>query len=90
MKIDSILAPTLSQPPPSESPPGTQSPAGIASDFEALLIGQMLRSARADSHGWFGTGEDTSSASLIEMAEDQIAKVIAQGGGLGLAGLIVR
>ena len=61
-----------------------------ASDFEALLIGQMLKSARSESTGWFGTGEDTSSASLIEMAEEQIAKVLAQGGGLGLATTVER
>lgn len=61
-----------------------------ASEFEALLIGQMLKSARANSEGWFGTGEDTSSASLIEIAEDQIARVIAEGGGLGLGGMIEK
>jgi Rod binding domain-containing protein len=61
-----------------------------ATDFEALLIGQMLKSARADCQGWFGTGEDTSSASLIEMAEEQIAKVLAQSGGLGLHSIIEK
>jgi len=65
-------------------------PGETASDFEALMIGQMLKSARSDSGGWFGTGEDTTSTSLIEMAEEQIAKVIAQGGGLGLSKLIER
>lgn len=62
----------------------TQSPGEAASDFEALLIAQMLRSARSDSEGWLGTGSDSTSAPLIEMAEDQISKLMAQSGGLGL------
>ncbi len=70
--------------------PEKASAADTAADFEALLIGQMLKSARSDSDGWLGTGEDSSSASLIEMAEDQIAKVLADGGGLGLASMIER
>ena len=70
--------------------PERASPGETATDFEALLIGQMLKSARADSEGWLGTGQDTSSASLIEMAEDQMAKVLAAGGGLGLASMIER
>jgi Rod binding domain-containing protein len=84
MKIDAIR-PSFSE--TQQTGAGT---AGPASDFEALLIGQMLKSARSDSDGWFGTGEDKSSESLIEMAEDQIAKVLAKGGGLGLAGMIER
>ncbi len=69
-----------------EREPGkkTQTPAEAASDFEALLIAQMLRSARSDSEGWLGTGSDSTSAPLIGMAEDQIAKLMAQSGGLGL------
>jgi Rod binding domain-containing protein len=85
MTLDSIAMRPLETTSPTKS-----SPTEIASDFEALLIGQMLKSARSDSDGWFGTGEDSSSASLIEMAEDQIAKVLAKGGGLGLAGMITK
>ena len=85
MKIDSIGAGALATRTPEKPKAGE-----TASDFEALMIGQMLRSARSDSSGWLGTGEDTSSASLMEMAEDQIAKVLAKGGGLGLASMINR
>lgn len=59
-----------------------------ASEFEALLIGQMLKSARADSEGWLGTGEDQTSASLVDMAEEQVARALAQAGGLGLARMV--
>lgn len=85
MKIDAPATGILDPGLPAKKPIDASQ---TASDFEALLIGQMLKSARADSQGWFGTGEDTSSASLIEMAEDQIAKVLAQGGGLGLGKMI--
>ena len=43
-----------------------------ASEFESLLITQLLQSMRTES-GWLGTGEDSSSASLIELAEQQLA-----------------
>lgn len=59
-----------------------------ASEFESLLIGQMLKSARADSQGWFGTGEDQTSAALIDMAEEQVARALSQAGGLGLAQMV--
>ena len=85
MKIDASTTGILDSAVPSKKPADT---AQTASDFEALMIGQMLKSARADSQGWLGTGEDTSAASLIEMAEEQISKVLAQGGGIGLGKMI--
>ncbi len=59
-----------------------------AQQFEALLIGQMLRSVR-ESGGWLGTN-DPSGDCATEYAEQQLAAVIAQRGGLGLTDLIVR
>ena len=85
MKIDAAATGILDTGLPGKKPVDASQ---TASDFEALLIGQMLKSARADSQGWFGTGEDTSAASLIEMAEEQIAKALAQGGGMGLSKMI--
>jgi Rod binding domain-containing protein len=85
MKIDAaaLLTPTTTSP---KSKKVTET----AEDFEALMIGQMLKSARADSQGWFGTGEDSTSSSLIEMAEEQLAKVLANNGGLGLSKMITN
>ena len=37
-----------------------------ASQFEALLIGQMLKSMRDSEGGWLGTGADDSSSSAME------------------------
>ena len=57
-----------------------------AQDFEALLIGQMLKSARAGGGEWLG--EDQTGAALSEMAEQQFAQMLASSGGLGLAQLV--
>jgi len=59
-----------------------------AQQFEALLIGQILRSVR-ESGGWLGSS-DPSADCAAEYAEQQFAAVIAQRGGLGLADLIAR
>ncbi len=58
-----------------------------AQQFEALLIGQMLRSARENEGGWLGS-EDSTSDSATEFAEQQLATVMAKSGGLGLATMI--
>jgi Rod binding domain-containing protein len=62
--------------------------AGAAKDFEALMIGQMLKSMREEDSGWLGTGEDQSSAAAFGLGEEQLAKTIAQAGGFGLAKVI--
>lgn len=61
-----------------------------AKDFEALLIEQMLRSAReAGSGDWMGSADDQTGMPLGEMAEQQFAQMLAGNGGLGLAKLVV-
>ena len=60
-----------------------------AEHFESLLIGQMLRSARA-GEGWFGTGEDSTAESAMGLAEEQFASAMAAQGGLGLSRLIAE
>ena len=59
-----------------------------AQQFEALLMGQILRSARQGGSGWLGSGEDSSAECATDFAEQQFAAVLAQQGGLGLATLI--
>jgi Rod binding domain-containing protein len=61
-----------------------------ARQFEALLMGQILRSARQGGSGWLGGGEDSSAECATDFAEQQFAAVLAQQGGLGLATLISR
>ena len=51
-----------------------------AQQFEALLIAQLLKSARAEDGG--------ETESIRDMAEQQLAEVMSRSGGLGLATLI--
>jgi len=66
----------------------TKKQLGAARDFEAILIGQMLHSIREEGAGWLGTGEDDASATAFGFGEDQLAKALAKGGGLGLSKVI--
>ena len=67
-----------------------QSPQNIkqaAQQFEALLVGQLLKAARsADGESWGAA--DSSSAPAIEFAEEQLAAALCARGGLGLATMI--
>ena len=60
-----------------------------ATDFEALLIGQMLKGQREEGGGWMGTGADEASGSTMALAEEQLARSLAQSGGLGLGRMIL-
>jgi flagellar protein FlgJ len=59
-----------------------------AQQFEALLLGQILRSERESGNGWLGSGGDPAADSAIDFAEQQFATLLARQGGLGLASLI--
>ena len=61
---------------------------GAAKDFEALLLGQMLHSVREADSGWLGTGDDQSSDAAFGLGEQELAKAMAQSGGIGLSKLI--
>ena len=61
-----------------------------AQQFEALLIGQLLRSARQNGTGWFTDGEDPSGEVATDYAEQQFATALSQRGGLGLADMIAK
>lgn len=62
-----------------------------AQQFEALMITEMMKSARAAGGGsWLSSGEDEAGAALAEMAEQQFAKLLASTGGVGMAKLIMQ
>jgi Rod binding domain-containing protein len=91
MSLDAIATTSGLLPPASRAT--ADSPAKVqdaARQFEALLLSQMLKSARqAGAGGWLGTGDDPSASSAMEIAEEQFAQALSSGGGLGLAKLIV-
>jgi len=70
----------------------SDSPAKIrdaAQQFEGLLLGQILESAR-QGEGWLGTGTDSSSDCAMSFADQQFATMMARQGGFGLATLIAQ
>jgi Rod binding domain-containing protein len=80
----------LTRTPPASA---TDSPAKVkdaAQQFEALLLAQILHSAHESGGSWLGAGGDSSSDSLGDYAEEQLAAVMAKNGGLGLAKMIAQ
>ena len=63
---------------------------GAAKQFEALLIGQMMKSMHDADGGWLGTGDDESASSAMEYGQEIFAQSMAQDGGLGLADLVAK
>jgi len=61
-----------------------------ATQFEALLIGQMLKSMRDSEGGWLGTGEDDSASSAMEYGQEIFAQALASKGGLGIANMVSK
>ena len=62
-----------------------------AKQFEALMIGQVLKIAReSSSDGWLGSGEDSSSETGMDMAQEFFGQALANGGGLGIGQMVSR
>jgi Rod binding domain-containing protein len=61
-----------------------------ASDFEAILIAQMLRSARESSASDSDKDDGAeSNSSLMDLSEQQFAQALANSGGLGVAKMVI-
>jgi len=60
-----------------------------ASQFEGLMIGQILKAAHGDSdEGAFGGEADPAAASAMDFANEYFARAMAAQGGLGLSKMI--
>ncbi len=60
-----------------------------ASQFEALLMGQIMKAAHQnDGDGWGGEESDQASATAMDFANDYFARAMAAKGGLGLTNMI--
>ena len=87
LTANSFTSPNL----PSAAPRQSERLQEAASQFEGLLVAQMLRHARQTGDGgWMGAGEDKSSESMMEMAEESLAHAMAAQGCLGLASLMTH
>ncbi len=86
--IDSIASAGIAAAAPQPKPAKVED---AAKQFEALMIAQLLKSARgSDDSSWMGTGDDQAGSIGVEMAEQEFARALASGGGLGLARLIAH
>lgn len=58
-----------------------------AQQFESLLVGQLLKTSReAGSSGWLGTGDNDDAGQIVlEMGEQEFARMLSASGGLGLS-----
>ena len=84
-----MVSPALTESVPATGPK-TGDPAKIrdaAQQFEALLLTLLLQSAHP-SGGWLGSGEDGAGDTASSFAEQQLAVMMAQQGGIGLANLV--
>ena len=62
-----------------------------ATQFESLMIGQILKATHEGSgEGWLGTGEDETAGTAMGMADDYFARALASRGGLGLADMVSK
>ena len=81
-----VLSPGLDVPSTKDTPEKIEQ---AAKQFESLLIAQLMKSMHeTGSQGWLGE-EDESSECATEMAQEQFAQALANGGGLGLSRMIV-
>ena len=93
MSIEPVLSSSLIATGPPAEPGKKDTPAKIgktATDFEALLLAQLLKSARETSSGLSGDGTDDNQANstLIELGEQQFAQALASSGGFGIAKMV--
>ncbi len=61
----------------------------VAREFEAMLIGQMLKQMRDASLG-DGLFDNEQSKMYLEMQDQEVARAMSQGDGLGLREVLVR
>lgn len=85
-----VAASSISRVPQPVRDNSKESPARIghaATDFEALLLGQMLKSAR--EAGESDDDEKDPNSTMIDFGEQQFAQALASSGGFGLAKMVV-
>src|SRR5579862_3682324 len=66
--------------------------AGVAKQFEAVMIQSLLKTAReASGGGWLGEeggSEDESGSLVMDLGEQGLAQALAARGGLGIAKMV--
>ena len=64
--------------------------ADTAKQFEAVIVGEVLKAARASSNGgWLGSSDDDQTGEMtVELADQGLAQGLAAGGALGIAKMV--
>ena len=90
MSLDAAVAPSISRVSQAARDNFKDSPTRVgraATDFEALLLGQMLKSARES--GESDDEEKDPNSTMIDFGEQQFAQALASSGGFGIAKMVV-
>lgn len=99
--MDFTSSAAVSMATPGSTPPlSNSSPAGkdndgkirqAATEFEALLIAQMLKSTRESGGGMTGDADeqDETNSTVLELGEQQLAQALSSSGGLGIANIVI-
>jgi len=84
-------APPMSTSPASASKDTPEKIKKAATDFEALLIAQMLKSARESGGGMTGDADeqDETNSTVLELGEQELAQALSSSGGLGIAKMVI-
>jgi Rod binding domain-containing protein len=86
-----MLLPALQSPPAitAHLPGQTARIERAATDFEALLIQQMLKSARESASAPEDSDGADQNSAVMDLGEQQFAEALAHSGGLGIAKMVV-
>jgi flagellar protein FlgJ len=83
MTIPAVSTPVLDTA-PAQPPKNAES---AAKEFEAVLIGQMLRSAREAAQD-DDDDHDAAGETMVDLADQQFARMLAASNGLGIAHVV--
>jgi Rod binding domain-containing protein len=64
--------------------------AAAAREFEALLIARLLKTAREAGEALGETATQTGSEGYLELAEEHVARVMAQRGAFGISRIVLK
>ena len=90
MSLEASVTPSMSRVSQAVRDNSKDSPSRIgraATDFEALLLAQMLKSAR--EAGESDDEEKDPNSTMIDFGEQQFAQALASSGGFGIAKMVV-
>ena len=84
--LNALTRPSLQPSPPTAKPKANEELTNALEEFEALIAGTLLRTAREESgSGWLGGESSAGSDGIMDFAEQHISKAMAKQGAFGIA-----